>query len=213
MVVPADDHEIFRNGLKILIDSNVDNAEIVGEAHNGREAVSLTRLLKPDVVLMDVSMPELNGIAAATQIMLEKPDCVVIGLSMHQSNEYVTQMLGAGARGYIVKNAAFNELNEALQTVAQGSVYLNSEIAQNVVSDQSRATINTDHSEGTDLSPTEREILRLVAEGNTTATIADNLCINVSTVETHRSQILRKLHLNGVAAVTSSRVRSRGDGG
>lgn len=203
----ADDHQMFRDGLRALIDTNVENAEVVGEASNGREAVKLARGLQPDVVLMDISMPELNGIEAVRQITQEQPDCIIIALSMHQSNDYVTRMLGAGAKGYIYKNAAFNELNEALQTVAQGDVYLGKKIATALVDDYQRLLARGASAADSALSPRESEVLQLVAEGNRTAEIADKLSLSVKTIETHRSQILRKLQLNGVAAMTKYAIR------
>lgn len=203
----VDDHKMFRDGLRALIDTNVEDAEVIGEAGNGREAVKLARRLKPDVVLMDISMPELNGIEAVKQITLELPECVVIALSMHQSNDYVTRMLGAGAKGYIIKNAAFDELSEALRIVAQGDVYLGRRIATALVDDYQRLASKSTQGPNSDLSPREREVLQLVAEGYRTAEIADKLSLSVKTIETHRGHILQKLQLSGVAAMTKYAIR------
>lgn len=204
----ADDHQLFRDGLKALIRSTIAGVEIVAEAENGREAVRLVRKLRPDVVLMDISMPELNGIEAVKQITSEQIDCKVIALSMHQSTDFVTQMLGAGAKGYLNKNAAVNELSQALRLVCKGDVYLGKQIAEKFT--ESYPQYRAANASGPDvsLSKREREVLQLVAEGNRTKTIAEKLSVSVKTVETHRSQIVRKLHLNGVVEMTKYAIRN-----
>ena len=207
-ILIADDHQLFRDGLRSLIKSQIADVEIVGEAENGRKAIQMARTLKPDVVLMDISMPELNGIEAVNQITSEKLGCRIIALSMHQSTDFVTQMLGAGARGYLNKNAAFKELDEALQTVKRGDIYLGKQIADALVSDYPRLRVDVESGPDVSLSKREREVLQLVAEGHRTRDIADKLHVSVKTIETHRGQIVRKLHLSGVAEMTKYAIRN-----
>lgn len=204
-ILLADDHRIVRDGLTSLIQAAIAEAEIVGEASTGIEAVDKARQLRPDVIVMDVSMPELNGIDAVAQILGENPDCRVLALSMHRSEEFVTAMLGAGAKGYLHKDSAFAELAIAIRTVAGGDVYLGSDIAGAVLEDYQR--LRTQATPNAELTARERQVLQLVAEGRRTRDIAEMLSVSIKTVETHRSQMQRKLGLSGVADLTRYAIR------
>ncbi len=197
-IIIADDHRIVRDGLRALLGNGI---EIVAEAADGREAVRLVRKHKPDIALMDISMPGLNGIDAVRKICAETPSCKVICLSMHRSGEFVTSMLGAGAVGYLHKDTAFEELSKAIDTVAGGGVYLGEGVASRLVNDYQRLHEKTiDETRG--LTLREREVLQLIAEGHKTRDIAEFLSISVKTVESHRSQLMKKLEVDGIAKLT-----------
>ncbi len=197
-LIIADDHRIVRDGLRSLLGENVD---VVGEASDGREAVRLVRSLEPDIALMDISMPGLNGIDAVKKICTETPDCKVICLSIHRSGEFVTSMLAAGALGYLHKDTAFEELSQAIDTVSGGGVFLGEGVAGELVADYKRLQdVVKDEDRG--LTVREREVLQLIAEGHKTRDIADLLSISVKTVESHRSQLMRKLEVDGIAKLT-----------
>jgi DNA-binding NarL/FixJ family response regulator len=200
----ADDHNLVRAGLRALLQS-VSGVEVVAEANNGREAVRLVAELHPDVVLMDIAMSELNGLEAAGQIAREFPGVRVIMLSMHATEEYVVQALRAGASGYLLKNAGAAELEKAIKHVAQGETFLSPSISRQV-SDYIRR-VGQDGPPQTRLSPRQREILQLIAEGNTTKRIAQVLNISVKTVETHRSQLIEHLDIHDVAGLVRCAIR------
>jgi len=204
-ILLADDHRIVRDGLRSLIQTAIEEATIVGEAATGIEAVAKAKELRPDVIVMDVSMPELNGIDAVAQILGENPECRVLALSMHRSDEFVTAMLGAGAKGYLHKDSAFVELASAIRSVAEGDVYLGADIAGKVLEDYQR--LRTQATPDAELTARERQVLQLVAEGQKTRDIAEKLNVSVKTVETHRGQIQRKLGLSGVADLTRYAIR------
>lgn len=202
----ADDHKIVRDGLRALIETNISDAEIVAEASNGRDAVRDARRLQPNIVIMDVSMPELNGLEAVRQLRKSVPDCHVIVLSMHSSEEVVAQLMAAGARGYVHKGTAFDELERAIRAVTNGDVYLGTGIANSVVDDHLR-TRKAGGNSSSKLSAREREVFQLIAEGRRTRDIATLLHISPKTVETHRSQIFRKLGVANVAELTRYAIR------
>ena len=204
-ILIADDHKIFREGLRTLL-SNQRGVKVVGEADNGRSTVSMAAELRPDVVIMDVAMPELNGIDATRQISSLCEATKVLALSMHADSRFVTRMLTAGAHGYLLKDCAFEELTLAIQTVLSDDVYLSPGVAGVVVrAMQSRTTeLGT---KAPELTPREREVLQLVAEGRTTREIAARLHVSVKTIETHRKQIMDKLELRSVAELTKYAVR------
>jgi len=204
-ILIADDHKIFREGLRTLL-SNQPGVEVIGEADNGRSTVSMAAALKPDVVIMDVAMPELNGIDATRQIAGICERTKILALSMHADSRFVTRMLTAGAHGYLLKDCAFEELTLAIQTVLDDDVYLSPGVAGVVV----RAMQSRTSEAGTqapELTPREREVLQLVAEGRTTRDIAARLHVSVKTIETHRKQIMDKLELRSVAELTKYAVR------
>jgi two-component system response regulator NreC len=205
-ILLADDHKIMRDGLRTLLAQQAD-MQVVAEADNGRTAVSLARELEPDVIIMDIGMPEMNGIEAARQIKHHRPSARVIALSMHSDRRFVAGMLGAEASGYLLKDCAFEELAHAIHTVMSGQVYVSPGIAKTVLEDYARALAGRDGMEGPPLSPREREVLQLLAEGKSTKQIAHALSLSVKTVETHRAQVMSKLGLHSVAELTKYAIR------
>lgn len=205
-IILVDDHKIVRHGLKAAFENESDMV-VVGEAEDGRSAISLTRDIQPDVVLMDVSMPDLNGIEATRQILSEAPSCKVIGLSMHSHGRYVMGMLEAGAAGFLLKTCSFDELKRAVRSVASGKTFLSADIASLVVDAAITPNRGKEPVLATDLTPREREVLQLIAEGCTTREIAEKLHVSVKTVETHRRQIMNKLNLRSIAQLTKYAVR------
>jgi two-component system, NarL family, response regulator NreC len=192
----ADDHIVVRSGLRMLLQARED-IEIVGEAENGREAVEKVRALQPDVVLMDVQMPDMNGIEATRRIKQVSPATAVLALTMHEDDHYFFEMLHAGASGYVPKRAAPDELIEALHTVHQGNVFLYPSLATRLVQDYLQRAESGDQAlVHDDLTPRELEVLTLIAGGLTNAEIADQLVISVKTVDRHRENIMRKLNLH-----------------
>jgi len=195
-ILLADDHTILREGIRALLGDEPDMA-VVGEADNGRWAVEQARALKPDVVLMDIAMPLLNGLEATRQIRRENPNTHVLILTMHQNEEYLPQVLDAGASGYVLKHAAGHELVAAIRAVAQGDAYFSPEIARTLadayVGRRAAEEASTPYDELTDR---EREILQLVAEGYTNRQIAEMLSISIKTVKTHRLNLMHKLQLH-----------------
>ena len=205
-VLLADDHKITRQGLRSLLEKQKD-VEVVAEAENGRTAVRLAAELAPDVVIMDITMPDLNGIEAARQILSESPDIKIIALSMHSDTLFVTEMLKSGAAGYLLKDCAFEELARAIKTVVENKTYLSPSISGIVVDDYIHRLSKADFSGSEVLSDREREVLQLMAEGNSTKKIAQKLHISVKTVETHRRQIMNKLDIHTVAELTKYAIR------
>lgn len=197
----VDDHKITRDGLSALIDKQAD-MRVVGEADNGRQAVRAVQDLAPDVVVMDISMPELNGIDATRQILAASPATRVIALSMYSDRRYVEGMLSAGVSGYLVKSCAFDELVQAILAVVGGRAYLSPNIAEIVIKDYARragAAADTGSLPVHRLSSREREVLQLLAEGHNSEQIAAKLYISIKTVSTHRRHIMEKLNLNNIA--------------
>jgi len=207
-VLIADDHKIVRDGLRSLIETNIADVTIVAECSNGREALREARRLNPDIVLMDVSMPELNGLEAVRKLTASLPECRTIVLSMHSSHEVIGRMLRAGAMGYLHKDAAFDELEKAIKVVATGEVYLGSGIAAEVVKELQRLPARDDEAGPELLSAREREVLQLVAEGRRTREIADTLNISTKTVESHRGQLFKKLNIDSIAGLTHYAIRN-----
>ena len=204
-ILIADDHKIFREGLRTLLQNRGD-IEVIGEADNGRTVVALAAELRPDVIIMDVAMSDLNGIEATRQIMGGIVTTKVLALSMHSDSRFVTRMLQAGAQGYLLKDCAFEELALAIDTIVGEGVYLSPGVTGVVVRDYVQHLAEGDGGIAA-LSPREREVLQLVAEGLTTKDIAAELHISVKTVETHRKQIMDKLEIRSVAELTKYAVR------
>ena len=203
-VILADDHQMFREGLRSLMERQTD-IEIIAEAADGRSIVKLLQEVSPDVIIMDVSMPGLNGIEATRQIKATYTDVKVIALSMHSSRRYVIEMLKAGASGYLLKDCAVSELCEAIRIVAAGQVYLNPRIGTLVINDYLQRLSETPVAEPADssvLSAREREVLQLLTEGKRTKEIASILHVSVKTVERHRQNITGKLNINSIAELT-----------
>lgn len=209
-VLLVDDHQIVRDGLQSMLTRQMD-IEVVGESDNGRDGIAAARQLHPDVVVMDIGMRELNGIDATRQLLAEMPDVRVVALSMHSDRRYVSEMLAAGASGYLLKDSAFDELAEALRTVASGGRYLSQGVADIVVEDYiDRVMGRGDSAAPTpamNLSAREREVLQLIGEGLSTKEVAARLHLSVKTVETHRRQIMDKLGIYNIAGLIKFAVR------
>jgi DNA-binding NarL/FixJ family response regulator len=205
-VILVDDHKMMREGLATMLATATD-IEVVGEGADGRSALQLVRTLQPDVVVMDVGMPDLNGIEATTRIRAEHPRVKVVALSLHSDKRYVQHMLDAGASGYVLKVAAFDELLRAVRAASVGKDYLSPEITGAVVERSSRPHSGTGVSAYSTLGSREREVLQLVAEGMTSAETAKRMHISIKTVETHRRNIVQKLGLHGTAELTKYAVR------
>lgn len=194
-ILLADDHTILRNGIRAILEDE-PGMEVVGEAEDGRTAVSLASQLKPDIVIMDIAMPLLNGLEATRQIRRLCPGVKVIILSMHDNEEYIVQVLEAGAMGYILKDSAAKELIQALRTVHRGEAVLSPAITRIVIEDYLRWGGIRPTEDTKDLSPREREILQLIAEGYTSKQIAEILTISIKTVQAHRNSLMQKLDLH-----------------
>ncbi|MHB8892500.1 MAG: response regulator [Candidatus Limnocylindrales bacterium] len=204
-VVLAEDHALVRAGFRALLDG-FTGVDVVGEARDGREALAVIATHSPDVVVMDITMPGLNGIQAIAQLRVDRPNVRVIVLSMHDNEEYVRQALRAGAVGYLLKDSTAMELELAVRSVAAGGSYLSPAVSRHVVSDYLRRTSAESPSDG--LTPRQREILQLIAEGRTNVQIASDLTLSVKTVETHRSQLMSRLGIHDVAGLVRYAIRA-----
>ena len=205
-IVIVDDHGIMREGLRSLIEK-LPGMTVVADAENGRLAVELVERHKPDILILDVSMPELNGIEAARRIRADGSSTRIIALSMHADRRFVGEMLKAGASGYLLKDCVFEELHQAIQSVLSGEVYLSPRIAGVVVKDLLQTPNGADKSTYSLLSSREREVLQMFAEGKTTKQIAMKLHLSVKTIETHRQNIMKKLKIDNVAELTKYAIR------
>jgi DNA-binding NarL/FixJ family response regulator len=205
-IVLADDHKIIREGLRTLLERHED-FQIIAEAGDGRSAVRIVGEQKPDLIVMDTIMPDLNGIEATRQIKAGYPEIKVIALSMYSDKQFVMQMLQAGASGYILKDCAFKELVYAIQSVADGYIYLSPKINTILLKEKVFAPREVNSSVFTLLSGREREVLQLIAEGKSTKEIAEALFVSVKTIETHRQQIMSKLNLHSIAGLTKYAIR------
>lgn len=208
-IVIAEDHTILRAGLRALLAAQ-NGLEVIGEAGDGREAIRKVDTLQPDLLLIDLSMPKLNGIDAIREIKCQHPEIKIIVLTVHKSDEYIIAALRAGANGYMLKDASQNELLLAIDYVINGKTFLSPSISDKLVD----AVLNTDKKDkpaaGLDnLTAREREILKLVAEGNTNKKIAGHLCISLKTVEKHRSNLMKKLDLRNTAALTAYAIEKK----
>jgi DNA-binding NarL/FixJ family response regulator len=207
-ILLADDHSLMRAGLRALIES-VEGHVVVGEASNGREAVDLVAKLRPDLVLMDISMGELNGIEAAVRIRAEHPDTRVMIVSMHTSEEFVRRAMKSGVSGYLVKDSAPLELQMAIESVMRGDVYLSSRISRHVVSGLSGVADSGSEVPLEALTPRHREVLQMIAEGKTTKSMAFILKVSVKTVETHRAALMDRLGIHDLAGLVIYAVRHK----
>ena len=205
-ILIADDHQIVRQGLRMLLAVESD-MEVVAEADNGRKALRLAQELYPDVIIMDISMPDLNGIEATRQLLGHSPTTKVIALSMHSDSLFVMNMIRAGASGYLLKDCAMEELVKAIRTVVGNKTYLSPGVSDIVIRDFVSGWQTTATSAFNVLSTREREVLQLMAEGKSTNQIADNLCVSVKTVEAHRKQVMNKLGIHSVAELTKYAIR------
>lgn len=205
-VLLADDHVMMRGGLRMVLEQHAELA-VVGEAEDGRETVRLVKKLSPDVVVMDIAMPDMNGIEATRQIIEERPDVKVIALSMHSDRHFVSEMLKAGATAYLLKQCAVDELITAIKTVLKNQTYLSPCISGVVVDHFVRNTSKSKSTAFSHLSDREREVLQLVAEGKTSKEIASQLNLSIKTVEAHRMNIMEKLNIHTVAELTKYAIR------
>ena len=204
-ILLADDHTIVRAGIRALLEK-IEGVQVVAEAGDGREALRLIKEHQPDVVILDVAMPVLNGLEVTARVTKEFPDVRVIILSMHTNEEYVWEALRSGAAGYLVKNAATAELELAINAVARGETYLSPPVSKHVVLDYVRR-VGGEQSLAERLTPRQREILQLIAEGHTTKAIADLLNVSVKTIETHRLQLMERLDIHDVAGLVRYAIR------
>ena len=207
-VMLVDDHGIVRDGLRAILTAN-ETVEVIAEASNGREAVDMTAKEKPDIVLLDISMPDLNGIEACSQILKESATTKVIILSMHVDQRFVSRVFKAGASGYLVKDCITQELLEAIHAVVEGKSYVSPSVASvmienyvEVLDGEGRPTSSCPR-----LTPREREVLQLIAEGRKTKDIAKTLHVSIKTIESHRKQIMDKLDIHSIAQLTKFAVR------
>ncbi len=195
-ILIADDHTLFRSGIRALLEDEQDMV-VVGDANDGREAVRLAAQLKPNVILMDIAMPLLNGLEATRQIKREHPEIHVLVLTMYDHEEYFRQMLEVGASGYIIKRAAAQELVAAIRAVHNGEAVLSPAITRLVLEDYLKHdSVPKEEEDPNTLSAREREVLQLIAEGKTSREIADILSLSVKTVQSHRTNLLQKLDLH-----------------
>jgi len=197
-VLIADDHALVRAGIRALVE-RIDNVVVVGEAGKGSEALELVRQLGPDLILLDITMPDGNGFEVLDQVTKLYPEIRVIVLTVHEAGEYALRAVREGAAGYLPKSAASIELEQAIQTVIRGERYISPETAQNTIFEVTNRATKRDLL--ATLSPRQREVLRLIAEGKTTKQIAQVLEISVKTVETHRAQLMERLGIHDVAGL------------
>jgi DNA-binding NarL/FixJ family response regulator len=205
-ILIADDHQMLREGLRAILERDPE-IEVIGEASDGRTAVAMARELRPDVVAMDVGMPDLNGVEATRQIKAENPLVKVIALSQHSDKRYVLRMLEAGAAGYVLKSGAYDELRRAVQAVREGSSYLSPRITGVVIDARLRPSLQPESASAPSLGPRELEIVQLLAEGQTSPQIARKLHISTRTVESHRHNIMKKLGVHSLAEITKYAIR------
>ncbi len=205
-ILLVDDHEIMREGLAALLRKHPEY-EIVGQAANGRIAMEMVDKLSPDLVIMDIEMPNLNGIDATRRMIAKRPKLKVMALSTHSRRSMIVRMLQAGAAGYMLKESAFSELTEGLKAMREDRTYLCSRVAKVVFSDYVKMLTDPDWTGGDGLTSREREVLQLVSEGHTTKEIAQTLKLSVKTVDSHREHIMDKLGIHNIAGLTKYAVR------
>jgi two-component system, NarL family, response regulator NreC len=202
-ILLADDHAMVRKGFRMILEAQAD-MEIIGEAGNGREAVELAESLRPDLIVMDVAMPELNGIEATRRLAVSSPRTRVLALSMHKDSVYVREILRAGARGYLLKDSIDSDLVNAVRSVAKGDGYLSPAVSDAVLSDYRRHV--TDPLDL--LTSREREVLQMIAEGKTNKEVASTLNLSVYTIDAHRGKIMEKLNLHSTGELVRFAVRN-----
>jgi DNA-binding NarL/FixJ family response regulator len=205
-ILLADDHKLMREGLRMLLEK-LGGITVVGEAGNGISAVRMARDLEPDLVLMDIAMPDLNGIEATRRIMIESPGVKVIALSMHADKRFVRHMFAAGAAGYVLKGSAFEEVAAAIKKVAAGRIYISPKITDQVLAEYVKQLTKPSAGAELPLSGREREVLQMLAEGKSSRKIAERLHVSVTTVDTHRKHIMDKIGFRTIAELTKYAVR------
>lgn len=205
-IILADDHKAMRAGLVALLNEQ-SGLEVIGEADDGLAAIKLTKKLKPDIAVLDISMPNMNGIQATQHIITQVPDTRILALSMHSDHQFVVKMLSAGASGYMLKDCAFEELIMAVRAVAEGKYYLSKDITGIVISNYINLIQTVNTVSLSVLTPRERETLQLIAEGKSTVDTAKLLNVTSKTVETHRKHIMDKLDIHNIAELTKYAIR------
>ncbi len=206
-ILLVDDHKILRDGICSLLKEYPD-MEVIGEAADGRTALRLAEELSPDLIIMDISMPDLNGIDATRRINTDHPNMKVIALSMHYDKQFVSEIFKAGASGYLLKDSAFEELEHAIRIVMQNKTYINPQIASLVVESLvSQPTAVSNRKAFSLLTEREREVLQLISEGKSTKEIASDLNISAKTIESHRRQVMGKLNIRNIAELTKYAIR------
>jgi len=205
-ILVVDDHKIFREGLRALVEKQ-PGMELIGEVENGRKAIQLVQELLIDIIVMDIAMPDLNGIEATRQILAKAPSIKVIALSMHSDKRFVVEMLRAGASGYLLKDCAFEELAHAIRAVRANRTYLSPKIADVMIKDCVRLLPIGELSVFSVLTPRQRQVLQLLSEGKTTKEIGSDLQVSVKTIETYRQQIMDKLDIHSIAELTKYAIR------
>jgi len=206
-ILLADDHQLMRSGIRLMLERETD-LSVVGEANDGREAVALAKSLRPDVVVMDIGMANLNGIEAAQQMTGDSPEIAVVMLSMHSDESYVLRALKAGARGYLLKDSAEADLIKAVHAVAGGKSFFSPAVSKVLLDDYVRKLRRSGTEDAYDLlTPREREVLQLIAEGKSNKDIANLLNLSVYTVESHRSNLMEKLNVRGLPELILYAVR------
>ena len=205
-ILLADDHVMFRDGIRPLINRE-EGMEVVGEAEDGLETVRLAKELKPDIIIMDISMPQLNGVEATWKIREVNPEIKVIILSMHSDRQFVIESLKAGAKAYLLKDSPFEELQRVIHAVAKDQIVLSPAITDIVIKDFIHYSEQESASVFSILSTRERQVLQLIAEGKATKEIAKLLCLSIKTIESHRKRIMDKLNIHNVAELTKYAIR------
>ena len=205
-ILLVDDHKILRDGLCSLAKGYPD-MDVVGEAADGRTAIRLVQELSPDVVIMDISMPDLNGIDATRRINSDYPDVKIIALSMHYEKQFVSEIFKAGASGYLIKDSAFDELEHAIRVVMDGKTYMNPQIANLVIESLVSQSAPSNRQPFSLLTERESEVLQLISEGKSTKQVAVDLNVSAKTVESHRRQAMGKLNIRNVAELTKYAIR------
>jgi len=204
-IMLAEDHALVRAGMRALLE-NLDGIDVVAEAADGREAIELIRTVLPDLVLMDITMPGLGGMATVTRVKTEFPQVRVVMLSMHDNEEYVWQALRAGAAGYLLKDSSPSELELAVRSVAAGGTYLSPSVSRHIVADYIRR-VGGDASPLDRLTPRQREIVQLIAEGHSNQETANILGLSIKTIETHRSELMERLDIHDVTGIVRYAIR------
>jgi len=205
-ILLVDDHKILRDGIRSLL-KEYSGMEVIGEAADGKSALSLVKELSPDVVIMDISMPGLNGIDATRKILADSPHVKVMALSMHYDKHFVSEIFKVGASGYLLKDCAFDEMAHAIKVVLDNKTYINPQIASLVVESLIKNSTGPNHEALALLTDREREVLQLIAEGKSTKQIALNLKVSTKTIESHRRQVMGKLNIRNVAELTKYAIR------
>jgi DNA-binding NarL/FixJ family response regulator len=205
-ILLADDHRIMREGLKALLGKH-SSLDVIAEAESGIEALTIARREKPEVIIMDIAMPDINGIEVTRQLKSELADIKIIALSMHSDRRFVSEILKAGASAYVLKHAAFEDLEKAIKAVMMNRTFLSADILESVVSDYVSQLSNSEYDAYRQLSDRERQVLQLLAQGNSTKEIAFKLHVSVKTIESHRQNIMNKLGIRTLAGLTKFAVR------